>query len=105
MKNSIEKFEERNMAAFQTLAMIAQSEKQLKAQKEEIKKILLDGMEKHNITSIDNDIVRINYIPESESVSLDTKALLKENPMLYHDIEAKYNKRTGRKAYIKITVK
>lgn len=105
MKNSIEKFEEKNISAFQTLAMIEQSEKQLKAQKEEIKKILLNGMEEHNITSIDNDIVRINYVPESESVSLDTKALLKENPTLYHDIEAKYNKRTSRKAHIRITVK
>lgn len=105
MKNAIEKFEHKNMAAFKTLAMIKTSEQQLKKQKEQIQELIFEGMQKNNIASIDNDIVRINLIPETESVSIDTKALLMSEPDLYHEIESKYNKKNTKKAHVRITVK
>ena len=103
--NAIEKFEKKNMAAFESLAFITKQQKQLKEQEAEIKGVLLAGMKKHNIASIDNEIVRINYIPESESVAIDTKKWRADDPDSYHEIEKKYNKRTKKSEYIRITVK
>ena len=80
MSTAIEKFERKNMAAFETLSFIQGQRKALEQQEKEIKEMLLQGMKKHGIASIDNDIVRINYIPESESVSLDTKKWRVEDP-------------------------
>lgn len=105
MKTALEKFENKNMAAFQQLAMISRQEKEIKKQKKEIQEALKTGMEKYGLTSIDNDIVRIRYIAESESVSIDTKAFLAEDPELYHEVESRFNKRRKRKAYIKVTAK
>lgn len=105
MKNAIEKFEKKNMTAFQTLAFVADQKKQLEAQEEEIKRILLEGMKKHGISAVDNDIVRINYIPETESVAIDTKKWRTADPESYHEIERQYNKRTKKSEHIRITVK
>lgn len=105
MRNNIEKFKTKNMVEFRTLAAIARQKKHLEAQEKQIKEVLFYGMERHGITSIDNDMVKINYIPESESVSLDTKSFLNAEPDLYHELEKKYNKRKKTKAYIRITDK
>lgn len=98
-------FEEKNMSAFRTLAKLKEQKRQLDAEEKVINNMLLQRMQESNIASVDNDIVRINLIPETESVSLDTKALRKEDPDLYHDIENRYNKRVVKKAHIRITVK
>ena len=62
-------------------------------------------MELNGIASVDNEYVKISHIPETESVSLDTKALRADNPELFSDLMDKYNKRTKKKAYVRITVK
>ena len=103
--NAIQKFEKKNMVAFQQLASIADTKKALENQEKEIKEALQKNMQKHGIASIDNDIVRINLIPETETVSIDTKQLRQDDPDLYHDIEKRFNKRVKKKAYIRITVK
>lgn len=103
--NAIQIFEEKNLSAFQQLAEISRTKKALDAQEKELKEKLLIAMENHNIASIDNDIIRISYIAESESVTLDTKALLADDPDTYHALERKYNKRTKKKAYIRFTAK
>ena len=103
--NEVTLFEEKNMSAFRTLAKLKEQKRQLDAEEKVINNMLLQRMQESNIASIDNDIVRINLIPETESVSLDTKALRKEDPDLYHDIENRYNKRVVKKAHIRITVK
>ncbi len=103
--NEVTLFEEKNMSAFRTLAKLKEQKRQLDAEEKVINNMLLQRMQESNIASVDNDIVRINLIPETESVSLDTKALRKEDPDLYHDIENRYNKRVVKKAHIRITVK
>ena len=103
--NEVTLFEEKNMSAFRTLAKLKEQKRQLDAEEKVINNMLLQRMQESNIASFDNDIVRINLIPETESVSLDTKALRKEDPDLYHDIENRYNKRVVKKAHIRITVK
>lgn len=103
--NEVTLFEEKNMSAFRTLAKLKEQKRQLDAEEKVINNMLLQRMQESNIASVDNDIVRINLIPETESVSLDTKALRKEDPDLYHDIENRYNKRVVKNAHIRITVK
>ena len=103
--NEVTLFEEKNMSAFRTLAKLKEQKKQLDAEEKAINNMLLERMQESNIASVDNDIVRINLIPETESVSLDTKSLRTEEPELYHDIESRYNKRVVKKAHIRITVK
>lgn len=103
--NEVTLFEEKNMSAFRTLAKLKEQKRQLDAEEKLINNMLLQRMQESNIASVDNDIVRINLIPETESVSLDTKALRTEDPDLYHDIENRYNKRVVKKAHIRITVK
>ena len=103
--NEVTFFEEKNISAFRTLAKLKEQKRQLDAEEKVINNMLLQRMQESNIASVDNDIVRINLIPETESVSLDTKALRKEDPDLYHDIENRYNKRVVKKAHIRITVK
>lgn len=105
MRNAIEKFEQKNIAAFQALAFISSQKKQLDAQEKELKAQLLDGMKKYGIDAIDNDVVRINLIPETETVSIDTKAWKKDDPESYHEIEDRYNKRVKKSEYVRITVK
>lgn len=103
--NEVTLFEEKNMSAFRTLAKLKEQKRQLDAEEKVINNMLLQRMQESNIASVDNDIVRINLISETESVSLDTKALRTEDPDLYHDIENRYNKRVVKKAHIRITVK
>ena len=103
--NALQKFEEKNMAVFETLARISKTKAELEAQEKDAKEALLIAMENNNITSIDNDVIKITYVAGTESVALDTKALRADDPALYRELEQKYNKRTKRSAYIRFTAK
>ncbi len=98
-------FEERNLSLFNALATIKEQKEQLEKEEKEIKECLCRRMDECGIAAVDNDYVRINYIPATESVSLDTKAFKADDPELYHEIENRYNKRVKKKAYVRITVK
>lgn len=103
--NALEKFEKANLIAFESLAEIQTQKNELELQEKKIKEIILAGMQDNGIDSIDNDIVRINLIPESESVAIDTKALRTKDPDLYRELMEKYNRRTKKSAHVRITVK
>lgn len=105
MKNEIQKFEEKHMAAFQYLASLDKEAKSIKDQLEEVKGFLASEMEKHGVESIDNEILKINYISPSESKQLDTKTWKAEKPEEYHKTMEHYNKTVKRKGYVKFTVK
>lgn len=98
-------FEQKNLVAFEQLRELAVARKSLEKQEKKIKDDLTFAMELNGITSIDNDYVRISHIAETESVSLDTKAFRQDDPDLYNEVMEKYNKRTKKKAYVRITVK
>jgi len=103
--NAIAKFEKKNMAVFEALADITKEKKALEEKERALKEDLLRAMEKYNVVSFDNDIIKISYVGESESVSIDTKALRAAEPETYPAIEMKYSKRTVRKPYIRFSVK
>lgn len=98
-------FEQKNLAVFKQLRELANAKKSLEEQEKKIKDDLTFAMELNGITSIANDYVVISHIAETESVALDTKAFRQDDPDLYNEVMNKYNKRTKKKAYVRITVK
>lgn len=75
--------------------------KRLKTTQDELKAYLLENFRENGISKIENDVLRINYIAPSDSVTLDSKTLKEEMPDIYN----KYTKVTKRSDSIKITVK
>lgn len=98
-------FEQKNLAVFKQLRELTNAKKSLEEQEKKIKDDLTFAMKLNGITSIDNDYVVISHIAETESVALDTKAFRQDDPDLYNEVMNKYNKRTKKKAYVRITVK
>lgn len=98
-------FKNKYLEAFAGLKQLKIEEENLKLAKKELEETLFIAMQNHNIKSINNELVTISFVDESESVSLDTKSLLAQEPDLYHELEEKYNKRTKRKSHIRIKVK
>ena len=72
-----------------------------KKQSENLKSALLEEMESRGIKSIENDNIKITYVPEQTRISLDTKAIKENHPRIYK----KYSKETKVKPSIRITLK
>lgn len=67
-------------------AQIAAFESQVKLvtdKEKALKQAIFEEMERHGCIKIDTDDLLINYIPETERESLDTKALKEECPEVY----------------------
>ena len=77
--------------------------KEIKAKQDEVKATVLAAMEEHGfkLWESDDKSLQITYIPESESITLDTKGLKEE----YRDVYDAYAKVTKRKASVRITVR
>lgn len=105
MENNVIAFEQNNIQLLGKIAELARVKNEIESQEKKLKEDLLFAMELAGVTSVDNDKIRISYIPASESVALDTKSLKASDPELYHELETKYNKRTTKKAYIRFKVK
>lgn len=105
MENSIEKFNETAMEPMRSLAQVMKAKRELEASEKAFKEELLARMEEYGVKSVDNEYVKITYVPASASTSLDLKALELEEPELYADLLADYTKTTKRKASIRITVR
>lgn len=72
-----------------------------KAKQEEFKQRLCEEMDKRNIKTLDTDKVRITRVSDSERVSYDTKAIIKD----YNVDASKYEKKTFVKGGVKITIR
>lgn len=77
--------------------------KEIKAKQDEVKATILAAMEEHGFKSWESDdkSLQITYVPESESITLDTKGLKEE----CRDVYDAYAKVTKRKASVRITVR
>lgn len=93
------------MEVFKELALLEDEAKEIKKRHEEVKAEILEAMEKHNIKAVENDFVKITYVPASESWTVDWKAFEFEEPEQYEDIAKKFNKKKFRKAYVKVTTR
>lgn len=98
-------FNSKYAAKFKALADLIKSEKQLKKDKDVVKCELEKAFDEYGIKSLDNDYLKITFIDESTSVSVDLKELQKLEPELYEDLLRDYPKETKRKAYVRFDAK
>lgn len=75
--------------------------KEIKKQQDSMKKDILDAMQKYGVLKIDNEFLKIVFIPEHDAERLDSKTFKEENPDVY-DLYAKFS---TVKPSIRITVK
>lgn len=72
---------------------IEEREKQLKAQ-------IMQEMESYNEAKYEDDVLKISYVPESTSMTFDTKGFQKENPEAYK----LFLKPTKKSAFLRVSV-
>ena len=87
--------------ATKSLAMFETRIKELKAKEEEVKKIILEGMEERGLLEIETEELKVTYIAPTDTEYFDKTAFKKENQELYD----KYVSMRERKSYIKLKVK
>lgn len=75
--------------------------KEIKIQQDNMKAEILDAMQKNGVIKIDNDFLKITFVPEHDAEKFDSKKFKEENPDVY-DMYAKISKV---KPSIRITVK
>lgn len=82
------------------LAMILLEKKELEKKEKELKELIKADMENCNQAKYEDECLKIAYIPESESMTFDTKGFQKENPEAYK----MFLKPTKKSAYLRVSV-
>lgn len=75
--------------------------KEIKRQQDSMKKEILDAMQKYDVLKLDNEFLKILFIPEHDAERFDSKAFKEDNPDIYDS----YVKISNVKPSIRITVK
>ncbi len=75
--------------------------KEIKKQQDSMKNEILEAMQKNGVIKIDNEFLKIAFVPEHDAEKFDSKKFKEENPDIY-DLYAKISKV---KPSIRITVK
>lgn len=102
-KTALKRFEERNLAVFKQLADLKAQIKELERQQDDVKAGILQAMEHYGVTSFKNEYITITYVPDSETESIDLKALQAQEPDLYDELLHDYRKITKRKGYVRFS--
>lgn len=103
--NEITRFDHKYMSDMEGYAVIDQEIKNLTEKRNVFRDNLLEAMEKYDIKSIDNDVVKISLVEPSESTTVDLKKFEKQEPVDFAQLLEDYPKVTKRKSSIRITVK
>jgi len=74
--------------------------KELEAREKELKALIMADMESCNQAKYEDDCLKISYVPESESMTFNTKQFQKENPEAYK----LFLKPTKKSAFLRVTV-
>ena len=75
--------------------------KEIKKQQDIMKNEILEAMQEYSVLKIDNEFMKIAFIPEHDAEKFDSKTFKEENP----DIFDSYVKLSKVKPSIRITVK
>lgn len=102
-KTALKRFEEKNIAVFKQLAELKAQIKELERQQDDVKAGILKAMEHYGVTSFKNEYITISYVPDSETESIDLKALQAQEPDLYSELLNDYRKVTKRKGYVRFS--
>lgn len=103
--NELTEFEQANLVLMTKLAQSEQLVREVKEMQEGYKRELKNAMETYNIKSIDNDLVKVTVVPESESTTVDLKTFKEKEPDEYDGLLADYPKVVKRSSYVRIKVK
>lgn len=103
--NELTEFEQANLVLMTKLAQSEQLVREVKEMQESYKRELKDAMQKYNIKSIDNDLVKVTVVPESQSTTVDLKNFKEKEPDEYDALLADYPKVVKRSSYVRIKVK
>lgn len=74
-----------DQTTIQTLVEFERMAKQIKEQEDELKRQILEAMERNGIIKIDSPDLLINYISETDRETFDSKRFRAEYPELYDD--------------------
>lgn len=75
--------------------------KEIKKQQDSMKAEILDAMQKYGVLKLDNEFLKIAFVPEHDAERFDSKTFKEENPDIYDS----YVKLSKVKPSIRITVK
>lgn len=100
-ETALAEFVQQHMAVFKAVRDVVIQKKAAEAQEKALKDQLKQAMEAHGIKAIDNEILKITYVPETVSNTLDTAKIKRKYPT----VAAECTKATPKSAYIKIEVK
>lgn len=103
--NDLQAFESQYLQAFIDLKATIKAKKELEATEKSIRAVIEEAFDKHDIKSLDNDLVKITRVEGSTTKSIDLKKMQKLEESLYEELLADYPKTSIRKPYIKITFK
>lgn len=101
----IQAIETQYLEQMKDLAELTVRRKELEKSEKLIKNQLKKAFQEYGIKSIDNEFIKITYIPSSKSVSLDTKKFKEAEPEYYEELMKDYSKETTRSATIRFNVK
>lgn len=65
--------------------------KEIKKQQDSMKNEILEAMQKYGVLKIDNEFLKIAFVPEHDAERFDSKKFKEENPDVY-DLYAKISK-------------
>lgn len=65
--------------------------KEIKKQQDIMKNEILEAMQKNGVIKIDNEFLKITFVPEHDAEKFDSKKFKEENPDVY-DLYAKISK-------------
>lgn len=94
-------FEEQQLSVLQQIADLITAKKKLEEQEKELKDKLKEAMEKYGIKKFDSDILKITYIAETTTTSIDSAKLKKKYPAIAEEC----SKTSKKSAYIKVEIK
>ena len=100
-ETALAQFVKQHMTVFKAIRDVVIQKKAAEEQEKALKDQLKQAMEAHGINAVDNEILKITYVPATVSNGIDT-AMIKRK---YPTVAAECVKATPKSAYIKIEVK
>lgn len=93
-------FKEQQLSVLQQIADLITTKKKLEEQEKELKDKLKEAMEKYGVKKFDSDILKITYIAETTTTSIDSAKLKKKYPAIAEEC----SKTSKKSAYIKVEI-
>lgn len=103
--NELTEFEQQNLILMSRICESEHLIKEIQSAQKQYKANLIAAMEKYNVKSLDNGFLKVTYVPESQSTSVDLKTFKEKEPDEYEGLLEDYPKVTKRSAYVRIKVK